>query len=53
VLKLNDVRMLAVALEGLENTFENGSKHHLNENNENKFTLLMDNLGYLDLLENL
>jgi len=27
VLKINDVRMLAVALEGLENTLSCGQKH--------------------------
>ena len=42
MLKLNDVRMLAVALEGLDNTLANGSKHHLDENNENKFNFEME-----------
>lgn len=53
VLKLQDVRMLAVALEGLDNTLANGSKHHVDENGENKFTAIMEQEGCLDDLENL
>lgn len=43
--------MLAVALEGLDNTFACGQKHHLDENGENKFVLLMEAGGYIDDLE--
>ena len=53
VLKVNDVRMLAVALEGLDNTLANGQKHHLDENNDNKFALVMEAEGLIDSLEEL
>jgi len=42
VLKVNDVRMLAVALEGLDNTLANGAKNHLDDNNDNKFAMIME-----------
>jgi len=53
VLKVQDVRMLAVALEGLDNTLGNGKQYHLNEAGENKFTIIMEQQGLLDDLENL
>jgi hypothetical protein len=34
--------MLAVALEGLDNTLANGAKNHLDENNDNKFAMIME-----------
>lgn len=51
VLKQKDVRMLAVALEGLENTLTNGAKNHRDDNNENIFALIFDQEGFLDDLE--
>ena len=53
VLKIPDVRMLAVALEGIENTFKCGEKHYKDENGINMFTTLFEQLGLLDDLENL
>ena len=53
ILKMQDVRMLAVALEGLENTLACGEKHFKNENGENYFTILMEQEGCLDDLEEL
>lgn len=53
VLKLNDVRMLAVALEGIDNTLKNGQEFHRNEQGENKFTIVFEQEGCLDDLENL
>lgn len=45
--------MLAVALEGLDNTLASGAKHHLDENGENKFVILMEQEGFIDDLEEL
>lgn len=53
VLQINDVRMLAVTLEGLENTLACGQKHYLNEDGENIFTIILEQQGCLDDLENL
>lgn len=53
VLKLVDVKMLAVSLEGLDNIFQCGQKQYLNEQGENKFTIIFEQEGYLDDLENL
>lgn len=53
VLKGKDVRMLAVALEGLENILRCGSKFHRDANNENIFTMVMEQEGLLDDLEQL
>ena len=53
ILKVKDVRMLAVALEGLENIFECGKEHFNDENGENRFVLLFEGYGFIDDLENL
>ena len=53
MLKVNDVRMLAVALEGLDNVLACGQKHFLNENAENKFSIVVEEVGSLDDLGNL
>ena len=53
ILKQKDVRMLAVALEGLENTLKCGQKHNLNDENENYFTVLLEQEGCLDDIEEL
>ena len=42
VLKVQDVRMLAVALEGLDNCLGNGLKHHRNAQGENKLASIME-----------
>lgn len=53
MLKVNDVRMLAVALEGLDNVLACGQKNFLNENQENRFSIVVEEIGCLDDLENL
>ena len=53
ILKHQEVKMLAVALEGLENVLSCGQKHYLDENGENTFSILMEQEGALDDLENL
>jgi hypothetical protein len=53
VLKIPDVRMLAVALEGIENTLKCGEEHYKDANGENMFTVIFEQLGLLDDLENL
>jgi hypothetical protein len=45
--------MLAVALEGLENTLTCGEKNFRDENGDNYFTILMEQNGCLDDLESL
>lgn len=42
ILTVKDVRMLAVALEGLDNTLECGSNNFRNEQGENEFSILME-----------
>lgn len=42
ILKVQDVRMLAVALEGLENVLSCGAKHYTNEAGENKFAIIFE-----------
>ena len=53
VLKVNDVRMLAVALEGLDNTLKCGQQHFIDQNGDNKFSISVETDGTLDDLENL
>jgi hypothetical protein len=53
VLQVKDVRMLAVALEGLDNTLHCGAQHYKSEEGENEFAILMEQDGLLDDLENL
>jgi importin subunit alpha-6/7 len=53
ILKVDDIRMLAVALEGLDNTLANGAKNHLDENGENKFAIMMEQEDYISDLEEL
>jgi importin subunit alpha-1 len=53
VLAVKDVRMLAVALEGLDNTLNCGAQNYKNEEGENEFAILMEQDGLLDDLENL
>ena len=45
--------MLAVALEGLENTLACGEKNFKDENGDNYFTIIMEQIGCLDDLESL
>jgi hypothetical protein len=42
VLKINDVRMLAVALEGLENTLKCGQTNYLNNDGENVYSIYLE-----------
>lgn len=43
VLKIPDVRMLAVALEGIENTLKCGEKHYKDATTgENMFTVIFE-----------
>ena len=54
VLQYNDlVKMLAVALEGLDNTLACGQKHYLTEEGENRYAIIFEQEGCLDHLENL
>jgi len=53
VLKINDVRMLTVALEGLENTLACGEKNYKNAEGDNMFSIIMEQEGCLDDLEEL
>jgi len=53
VLKVNDVRMLAVALEGLENTLKCGQENYTNQEGENVYSIILEQQGCLDDLENL
>jgi ribosome assembly protein YihI (activator of Der GTPase) len=45
--------MLAVALEAFENTLRCGQNNFLDQNGDNRFAILMEELGLLDDLENL
>lgn len=50
VLILKDPRILAVALEGIENILKCGKEHFL-INGENKFALRLEQEGGIDALE--
>jgi len=50
-LKVKDVRMLAVAMEGLENVLECGENNFKNEKGDNQFVLVFEQLGFIDDLE--
>jgi len=46
--------VIAVALEGLDNSFKVGKENFLDpDTGDNKFTLLFETYGYLDDLEEL
>lgn len=51
--EIKDVRMLAVALEGIENILRVGQEHYMNECNENSFLVIMEKAGVVDDLEHL
>ena len=51
--KCKDVRMLAVALEGIENILSCGQQNFMNEEGENMFAIQMEQAGCLDDLEQL
>ena len=54
IFKVNDVKMLAVALEGIDNILECGDKHFLDADGENnQFAQIMETDGCIDDLENL
>ena len=48
-----DVRMLAVALEGLDNILDCGQKNYIDDGGENMFALITEREGILDYLEEL
>jgi len=50
---MNEPRTLAVALEGLENILKSGQEHYAKAGVENKFALILENDGGLDLIEEL
>ena len=52
-LKIQDVKMLAVALEGLYNILKCGKDHYIDEQGNNRFALIMEMQGNLDDLEEL
>ena len=45
--------MLAVALEGLDNTLKAGQANFINDEGENHFATILENEGALDNLEEL
>ena len=49
--KCKDVRMLAVALEGIENILACGQNNFINTDGENQFAIDMEQAGCLDDLE--
>lgn len=53
IFQLQDVKMLAVALEGIDNILDCGEKHFTNEQNENHFAMIMEQDNCLDDLEHL
>ena len=53
LLRINDPRMLAVALEGLDNILAAGEKNFKTENGENYFAIVMETHGCIDDLEQL
>ena len=53
IFKLQDVKMLAVALEGIDNILECGEKNFTNESGDNQFAIMMETQNCLDDLENL
>lgn len=53
IFKLQDVKMLAVALEGIDNILECGEKNFQNETGDNQFAIMMETQNCLDDLENL
>ena len=48
-----DVKTAVVLLEGIRNCLEVGQEHYLNENSENEFTLIIEECGGLDTIEDL
>lgn len=54
VLNSNNVRVIAVALEGLENVLKTGQEHFRDpDTGDNRFGIVFETLGYLDVLEEL
>jgi hypothetical protein len=52
-LKMQEARVLAVALEGLENILKSGEEHFKRLRQENKFALQLENDGGLEHIEKL
>lgn len=52
-LKMNEARVLAVALEGLDNILRSGQDHFSKQGAENRFALQLENDGGLEMIEEL
>jgi importin subunit alpha-1 len=52
-LKMQEARILAVALEGLDNILSIGEEHFKKQGKENRFSLQLENDGGLELIEQL
>lgn len=52
-LKMREARILAVALEGLDNILKAGQSHFIHQGQDNKFALVLENEGGLELIEQL
>lgn len=50
---MQEARILAVALEGLENILRSGQEYSVKLGKENKFTLVLENEGGIELIEQL
>jgi len=53
VLRMNEARVIAVALEGIDNILKAGQEHYSHLGQENQFTIKLEVEGGLDILENL
>jgi hypothetical protein len=52
-LKMQEARIIAVALEGLENILSAGQTHYVKLGQDNHFALTLENEGGLELIEQL
>ncbi len=52
-LKMQEARILAVALEGLENILRSGQEYCVKHGQENRFALVLENEGGIELIEQL
>ena len=50
---MREARILAVALEGLDNVLKSGQQHFIQHGQENRFGLILENEGGLELIEQL
>ncbi len=49
-LKMKEARILAVALEGLKNILRSGQEYYLNHKEENRFAVVLENEGGIELI---